>query len=216
VSGAVRLRGAVSRSFRVPTFTERYYRDPAHEATAALEPERAWGGDVAIDWVPHPQWITTATAFGRRERDVIDWVKAAAPDLWRTRNIRRVDTRGLELSAKRALGTGTFVSVDYAFTHVAPGSLTLISKYTLDYARHSLGLTASGVTWRAIGVGATLAVRQRTDRDAYVLADVRVSRRAGRATLFVDVKNLFDQDYEEIRGIAMPGRWLTAGVRLGR
>jgi iron complex outermembrane receptor protein len=216
VSGTVRMRGSVNRSFRAPTFTERFYRDPAHEASPALVPEQAWAGDAAIDWVPHPQWMATATMFVRRERDVIDWVKPTVADRWRTRNIRRVDTRGVELSAKRALGTGTFVSVDYAFTDVAPGALTLVSKYTLDYARHSLGLTASGIAWRGMGAGVTLAARQRTGRDAYVLADVRLSRRVGRATVFVDVRNLFDQDYEEVRGIVMPGRWVTAGLRLGR
>ena len=216
VTGHVRLRGAVSRSFRVPTFTERYYRDPAHIATADLDPERAWAGDLAVDWVPHPQWVGTVALFARRERDVIDWVKAAPADRWNTRNILRVDARGLELSLKRALGTGAFVSLDYAFTDVDPGDLSLMSKYTLDYARHGFAVTASTTAWRGIGLGTTIGVRQRTQREAYVLADVRVSRPFARATLFVDVKNLFDQDYEEIRGIDMPGRWITAGVRIGR
>lgn len=216
VSGTVRVRGALTRSFRAPTFTERYYRDPAHEASADLAPERAWAGDAAIDWVPHPEWIGTLTLFARREHDVIDWVKATVADRWRTRNIRRVDTRGAEVSLKRALGTGAYVSIDYAFTDVVPDALTLLSKYTLDYARHGVAVTASGVAWRGIGLGTTLAFRQRTGRDAYLLADVRVSRRAGPVTVFVDVKNLFDQAYEEVRGIAMPGRWATAGVRVGR
>lgn len=216
VSGNVRLRGAVSRAFRVPTFTERFYRDPAHEATDVLAPERAWVGDVAADWVPHPEWIGTVTVFARREHDVIDWVKPVVTDRWRTRNIRRVETRGLELSLKRAIGAGAFVSADYAFTDVAPEALALISKYTLDYARHGLAVSASGPTWRGIGVGATVAVRQRTDREAYVLADIRVSRRVKGTTVFVDARNVFDQVYEEVRGIAMPGRWITAGVRVGR
>ena len=216
ISGRVRIRAAASRSFRVPTFTERYYRDPAHQASADLDPERAWAGDLGVDWVPHPEWVGTAAVFARREHDVIDWVKALPADRWTTRNIRRVDSRGLELSLKRALGKGTFVSADYAFVDVAPSDLSLLSKYTLDYARHGLAVTASAIAWRGIGLGTTIAVRQRTDRDAYMLADVRVSRAFTGVTVFADVKNLFDQDYEEIRGVDMPGRWISAGLRIGR
>jgi outer membrane receptor protein involved in Fe transport len=56
-------------------------------------------------------------------------------------------------------------------------------------------------------------VRQRTGRQAYTLIDVRLSRSVQSVTLFVDGSNLLDATYEEIRGVAMPGRWIGAGVQ---
>lgn len=212
VSSSVRLRGSLARAFRVPSFTERFYRDPAHRADATLSPERAWSGEVAADWVPHPEWLVTGSLFDRRERDVIDWVKARPADLWETRNIRRVTTRGVEVGARRAFGEGARLSVDYAFTHVDPAALDLISKYTLDYARHAFVVGASApLPWR-MAVGGRADVRQRTGRAAYTLLDVRLSRAFGPLTAHVDVSNLLDSDYQEIRGVTMPGRWVSAGL----
>jgi outer membrane cobalamin receptor len=48
-TSSVRLRGSTGRAFRVPTFTERYYSDPAHLARADLQPERAWSRDFGAD-----------------------------------------------------------------------------------------------------------------------------------------------------------------------
>lgn len=212
VSPAVRARASIARAFRVPTFTERYYIDPAHQANSDLSPETSWGAEVAADWVPHPQWLVTGALFGRQDEDVIDWVKAVPTDKWQTRNIRRVETRGLELGARRVLGGGATLSVDYAFNDVAAEDLDLISKYTLDYARHSFVVAGSAALWAGVTVGGRVDLRQRTDRDEYTLVDLRVARRFGAFTLFADVTNLLDAEYQEIRGVAMPGRWLSAGL----
>lgn len=213
VSSAVRVRASVARAFRVPTFTERYYRDPMHLATADLSPERAWSTEIAGDWVPHAQWLVTAAAFDRRERDVIDWVRATSSDRWRTANLRDVRTRGIEASVQRVLGEGARVSAEYAFTDVDPESLTLLSKYTLDYARHAFVVGASApLPWR-LAAGARLDARQRTDRDAYLLVDLRLSRPVGSLVVFVDGTNLLDVRYQEIRGVNMPGRWFSAGLQ---
>ena len=42
----------------------------------------------------------------------------------------------------------------------------------------------------------------------------RVSRAWKRIDVFVDGTNLFDETYHEIAGVAMPGRWITAGFTL--
>jgi iron complex outermembrane receptor protein len=213
VSSAVRLRASMATAFRVPSFTELYYRDPAHQASPDLLPERAIGTEVSADWVPHPEWVASATLFDRRERDVIDWVKAAPADTWQTRNIRRVHGRGIELGVRRAFGEGRRLSVDYAFNAVDPESVPLLSKYTLDYARHGVSVAASTPLAWGLWAGGRLDVRQRTGRPAYTLIDVRLSRAAKTATFFVDAANLLDTSYEEIRGVAMPGRWVSAGLQ---
>lgn len=213
ISSATRVRASVARAFRVPTFTERFYRDPAHRASAELVPERAWSGDLAWDWVPHPQWLATAVVHVRRERDAIDWVKARAQDQWETRNIRSLVTGGVEAGIRRLFGAGARLSVDYAWTDVSAETLPLLSKYVLDYARHGLAVSGSAPLAAGVWVGARLDVRQRTGRDAYALLDVRVSRAMGRVTVHADAANLLDARYQEIRGVNMPGRWLSAGIQ---
>ena len=99
----LRWRTATGRSFRIPTYTELYYRDPNHLASDDLVPERAWSTDVGVDAYARG-WTASATAFGRWDEDVIDWVRAVPTERWHTTNIRDVDTRGVELGVTRRLG----------------------------------------------------------------------------------------------------------------
>ena len=54
-----------------------------------------------------------ATVFGRQDHDVIDWLRPTTADVWRTYNIRDVDTIGVELTARRSLPGGAFVQAGY-------------------------------------------------------------------------------------------------------
>jgi iron complex outermembrane receptor protein len=213
---AWRVRGSGGKAFRVPTFTERYYRDPAHAADPALAPERAWAVDAAVDWLPSPVWQGSAGLFRRWERGVIDWVRPDASTVWHTTNIRKVNVSGLEASVRRSMGRQAMVTIDYTWLTVDAAQLRLESKYTLDYARHSLVMSGSARGPGSIDAGFRLEGRDRIGRAPYVLVDLRVSRRTGKATFFVDAANLFGVAYQEISGVPMPGRWLTAGVRLSR
>lgn len=214
VSPAVRARASLGRAFRVPTFTERYYRDPVHQARADLAPERGWGGEAGVDWTSGA--VTAAvTLFARRETDVIDWVRADARDPWRTANIREVHTRGLELSAARA-GRAAFGRIEYTRLHADAPALALLSKYVADYARHSLalsgGLRLPGAAW----IGARADCKDKVDGRSYCGVDARLSRGVGPFELFLEAANLFDVRYQEIKGVDMAPRWLAAGLRVGR
>lgn len=216
LSPAWRLRGSAGRAFRVPTFTERYYRDPAHEARAALDPERAWAADAAVDWLPSASWQGTIGIFTRWERDVIDWVRPTAAEKWRTTNIRHVDVRGVEVGFKRWTPSGASLGMDYTYLATDAGPVVGLSKYVLDYARHSLVLSGTVAAPGGVTIGARLEGRERVGRDPYALVDLRLTRRVAGARVFVEATNLLGATYQEIRGVAMPGRWMTAGVELGR
>ena len=56
--------------------------------------------------------------------------------------------------------------------------------------------------------------RHRVDGQSYDLVSLRVSRGWRRTNFFIDASNLLDETYHEVAGVAMPGRWITAGVTL--
>ncbi len=211
MSPSVKLRASTGRAFRVPTYTDRFYQDPNHLATPSLRPERAWSVDAGVDWVAGPALVLSATIFTRRERDVIDWVRES-PDLrWRTTNIRQVRTAGLELGLRRTWTAG-HVDLQYARLDSDAGDLDLLSKYVLDVARDRA--TASAVVplgW-GLAAGPRVEYTRRADGRDCLLVDARVGRRAGRVEVYVEGSNLLDASYEEIKGVAMPGRWAGAGV----
>jgi outer membrane receptor protein involved in Fe transport len=136
--------------------------------------------------------------------------------VWRTTNIRSVLTTGVEAGLKRTMARGASVGVDYTWQSVDADELDLVSKYTLDYARHSLVLTAGLMLPGSVDVGARLEGRDRVGRDPYVLTALRLSRRAAGLRFFAEASNLFDVQYEEVRGVDMPGRWVMVGIEVAK
>lgn len=214
LSRSLRVRVSAGRAFRVPTFTERYYRDPAHTAVAALAPERAWGYEGGLDLTLGP-WLAAVTPFVRRETDVIDWVRSTTAEPWQTANIRAVRTRGLEAGLTRTWRGGT-TRAEYTWIDAEAPTLTGLSKYVADYARHSVAVSATFSLPGNASAGFRSDCRRKVDGRAYCGVDARVGRAFRGLELFVEAANLFDVRYQEVVGVDMPPRWMLAGVRAGR
>jgi outer membrane cobalamin receptor len=216
IAAPLKVRASMAHAFRIPTFTELYYRDPSNIATASLRPERGWSYEAGADWLPNARWLASATVFTRRDRDVIDWVRLTTQEPWRTANIRRVETSGIELGARRAVGRDGVLDVQYTFLSADPGPVIGLSKYVLDYARQRLVASASTTVAGQVGIGGRLGYTRRIDGREYTLLDLRVSRPFHAIRVFIEGNNLLDREYEEIRGVAMPGRWVRGGVEVLR
>ncbi|MEO7192657.1 MAG: TonB-dependent receptor [Vicinamibacterales bacterium] len=212
LSPTVRLRASTGHAFRIPSFTELYYSDPNNLGTPDLRAERGWSVDGGGDWTPG-RWTASLSVFRRWDTDVIDWVRASAADRYRSNNVRDVTTTGFEAVLARQWGS-TLLRLMYAGLTIDAPTLTLQSKYLLEYARHQSG--GSLVVPLGGGLRAAINVdhRHRLDGQSYDLVGARVSRAFGRTNVFVDGTNLLAEKYHEVLGVTMPGRWLTVGVRI--
>jgi iron complex outermembrane receptor protein len=214
-SGWARLRGSAARAFRVPTFTERYYQDPANWARPEVRPETAWAGEVGADLFPRGAVMLSATLFTRLEQNVIDWLRPTTADRWRTFNVRDVDTAGIEIVLRRALPGGTFVQAGYTGLDVDAAAVTQLSKYVLDYAPHTITAAASVPLPARLRLAPRLEYKHRTRSTGtidYTLVDARLARRIGRVELFVEGANLLNHRYEEIALVPMPGRTMSVSL----
>ncbi|HZI80568.1 MAG TPA: TonB-dependent receptor [Vicinamibacterales bacterium] len=220
----LRLRASVGRAFRVPTFTERFYSDPANLARAEVGPEHAWAGEGGADIFLGRDWAMHATLFGRADHDVIDWLRPTTTVRWQTYNVRDVNTKGVELSVSRSLAPGGFVQVGYTGLDLDASAVDQLSKYVLDFAPHSFTAAASIPLPASFQLAPRLEVRERRrpypvatggtalgDR-GYALFDLRLARRFGaHYEVAVEGTNLFDVSYQEIAGVAMPGaKWAVS------
>ena len=216
---ALRLRASTARAFRVPTFTERFYSDPANLARPDVGPESAWAGEGGMDLFLGGGWSVDVTVFGRADADVIDWLRPTAADRWRTYNIRDVDTVGIELGARKTFANGAFAQAHYTGLDLDAAAVEQLSKYVLDYAPRSFTAAASLPLPWAVHLAPRLEYRRRA-RSAgisdYVLLDLRLGRRVGRlADVFVEGTNLFDVEYQEVAGVRMPGATIAVGFGIG-
>ncbi len=209
----LKLRSSAGHAFRVPTFTELYYSDPNHLASPNLLPEEAWELESGADWIVNPSLLVQVSAFSRWDQNLVDWVRESADQRWRTANIRALDTRGLELGLQKALGGRVgLVSVQYAYLDSTTETLDLLSKYALDFARHAFSAFGTVQLPGRFRLGQDLHFKVRSDGRRYWVLNQKWSRELGRFNGFLEVSNLLDSRYEEIRGVIMPGRWIRAGL----
>jgi iron complex outermembrane receptor protein len=215
VRPALKLRASLARAFRIPTFTELYYHDPANLGSPDVRAEHGWSFDAGAD-LSHRGWTLSVTPFRRWDTDVIDWVKVLPTDLWRTTNVRDVTTTGIEGRVTRRWQSVFFQMAFTGLTVDAPNlsNPPLLSKYVNEYARHStsgsLGVPLGGQVRFVLNVDH----RHRLDGQDYSLASVRISRPIRHFEAFVSGTNLLNENYHEIVGVAMPGRWVMAGITI--
>lgn len=214
------LHGAVGRSFRAPTFTERYYRDPVDVGNPDLRPERAWSAELGVRLEPRPGLRLDLTGFRRWARDLIAWTRpaGAGQDVpWETRNVARADYRGLELTARAAGVAGGSVRASFELLGVDPGAGTFQTKYAFRPLEEKAAVTVQHALPGAVRAAAhLLRARRRGDPEPFWRLDLRLDRPVGIGSVFLDLTNLTDDRHPDIVGQPVAGRALQAGLTIGR
>jgi len=134
LSPMVKLRASTSRAFRVPTYTDLYYHDPANVGSPNLRPESAWSYETGVDWVPNSRLRGSVTAFDRQEHNGIDYYRTSPTDIWRALNIQNLAFRGVEASARWTPSYRHTVDLSYTELHATQDTVpTGYTKYTFNY-----------------------------------------------------------------------------------
>lgn len=209
----LKLRASVSRAYRLPTFTDLYYRDPVNRGNPALRPETAWNYEGGADFRPAENWRLQGTVFHRRDRDGIDYAGPSPLGPWEARNITRLNFTGAEASVAWRRRAQT---AEWAYTAMRAESelpAGVYTKYVMNYPSHSGVFSWTGA-FGPIVARTRLGAAQRRLRDPYAVWDAALAWRGRRISPFVQATNLTGTRYEEILAVRMPGRAILAGIEL--
>ncbi len=212
----VRLRAEGGRAFRTPTWTERFYTDPANRGTPDLKPERTWAGGLGVDVALPWGVLGRATVFTRHTQDLIDWVKptADASAVWTAENVASATFRGLEatLSGFRAgpVRLGARASWLTVAADEPPG---LTSKYALRPVVRTVALDATGHLPAGLLLVGEVRERMRRGESGVVLMDARLSVPTPFGDVFADGTNLTNASYLDVSGRPTEGRAFSVGIR---
>lgn len=205
----VRVRAAVGRTFRGPTFLELYYPGCSNPN---LRPEYAWAGEVGVERISPDGMRLAATVFGSEAQDRI--VGGCNP-----RNVGSVAIRGITGEVRLPMGMGWIVSADVTVQRAidqTTGSAILRVPDIMAHMTVSYPLTpTSSVTL----IGEYVGVRPDIDFSVFPSPVVqmppfvelqfryKVTTHSGW-TITAGINNLLDQSYEAVKGYPMPGRTL--------
>jgi len=209
----LKLRAAWGRAFRAPSFTELYYTSPAQVGNPALQPERADSVEAGADWYGGGGALLSMTAFHRRDRDQIDWIRHDPREPWTASNIGTVRVDGLSASASLHPVARLGLRAGWTCTRLRIPPADYVSRYAPDCVKSQLSLAADGDLGRGWGASASCVHKQRAlpGPDPLLLA-LKLSRRFGACEAYVQGENLLDKHYEELAGVPMPGRTFRAGL----
>ncbi len=210
-SSKVKFRAGTSRAFRLPSYTDLYYSDPANRGNPFLRPEHAWSYEGGADFFPSTGWRLAATVFHRRDTNGIDYIRPAGSTIWDAVNVQRLSFTGIETSATRRSRHSTF---DWTYTGmhgVATPLDGLQSKYAFNYLSHCglFGWTGQlgRITARTRAGGAV-----RRSYKAYPAWDVSLATAIRDIHPYLQFTNLTNTYTEDIPGVANPGRAIIGGV----
>jgi iron complex outermembrane receptor protein len=226
-----KLKASVGRAFRLPSFTDLEYHDPANFGNPLLGPERAWDYEGGLLWSPNSRVTTEVTVFNRRDQDVIDYVLRdcsgipaeelppgtscswLATDVYHAENLQHLNFLGVEGSLELRLPREQRLQFAYTALHGVQQALSgLQTKYAFNYPVNDGVIAWSGRLPAKLVTRTRIGVVDRFSQEPYALWDAAVAREFSHLAAHVVLSNITDTQYDEIPGVIMPGRSVVFGL----
>jgi iron complex outermembrane receptor protein len=234
LTNQLKLRASGGYGFRLPTYTDLYYSDPATIGNANLKPESAWSGEGGADWIPSSRVTFSATGFYSRQHNTIDYLRASflpnsllpawCPiNTWCAVNLNGLRIAGIESSATWTPAKGHKVQLAYTgLLGAQPPLPGLQSEYALNYPVLNLHAIWTATLKHSLLVTNSVAVVKPYQQPGnppwnaspYPVWNAAITRDAGKLRPYLRLANLSNTGYQEINGVAMPGRSITGGISL--
>ncbi len=211
----LKMRASASRAFRLPTYTDLYYSDPANIGNPLLRPETAWSFEGGPEWNHKGVVSLQSTFFRRQDHNDIDYIRSSPSDPWRAANVQRVTFDGIETAlALTTANHSETLRVGYTILQASQQLFPGMSKYVFNYPYHQAAFTWSSQFLGQMSLLSRLGVVQRAGTAPYAVWDLAASRSKGGFRPFIQLYNLSSSRYLEIPGVDMPGRSVVAGIEL--
>ncbi len=208
-----RFRASASSAFRLPSYTDLYYSDPANVGNPNLRPEHATTYEGGVEWFHGPRFRAYATLFNRRDRDGIDYVLDQLTAVWQAENIDRLNFTGIETGVSARLPHAQQLDVQYTALHgVQDGLEDVITKYTFNYPSQNASVAWQAALPKGFVARTRVGALNRRARSPYALWDLYAASTLGRVHPFLQLTNLTNTSYQEILGIQMQSRAVVGGV----
>ena len=204
-----RVYGNLGYTFRIPTYTDLYYKDKTTIGNPNLRPEEALSKELGLRF-NSTQFIFYVAYFERQANNLIDYTKLNAESLWEATNIRALNVKGFEAEINYPFIIGnkehqlkfsyTFIKDDLEAVEVN------FSKYSINSLKHHLASTFIANISSNIQCFVALKYADRPSIGGYTLLDLNLQWDWKIFQLNASVNNLLDTQYSETSLVPMPGR----------
>ncbi|MFA5351429.1 MAG: TonB-dependent receptor, partial [Candidatus Omnitrophota bacterium] len=206
------LNFGISRSMRVPSFTELYYSDSTTIGNDNLSSEKTWSYEAGFEY-KQEGLFSNISFFMRQEKEMIDWVRVDSTQKWQARNFTRDDVFGVEYVLRKKFNRLFSLDASYTYTGKSIDSQGYLYKYGPNYAQHLANTVLSlDLPFGRQEVG--VSYKKRPARRGWLLMNSGFNYNLSRnAKVFFLAENILNVEYQDIAGIPQPGRYIEAGLR---
>ena len=233
---AWKMTASWNMAFRMPTFTDLFYKSPTQEGNKDLKPEKTQSLRIGAQY--RSKGIEARlTGFYDWGTDMIDWVMYSATDIYHSANFK-LDNRGYEVNISLlpqeiwAQNAVTRLRIGYAYIDQERKDDVEFfkSNYAMEYLRHKF---VAGINHRIVGcLTATWNFRWQQRMGSYIiyennkstgvskpyapfgLLDVKLMWTKPRYELSIAMNNVTSYRYYDLGNVSQPGFWLMAGAKI--
>lgn len=210
---SLKLSGSMGSSFRIPSFTELFYQDPANKGDSLLKPENSWEYEFSILKL-FKKLRTQFTIFLRKTNGDIDWVRKSDERIWYARNIGETEFYGGEYTLEFPLLSWLEIKNSLSYIHAnkqLPEGYQ--SKYLLQIPRVSTitRLRLFAISEIVLNLSFYEEMENRVTLNFIVNREQPVLKRL-KMSAYLSITNILDNRYYDFQDVPLPGRALRVGI----
>ena len=213
LSKKINLYANYGKTYRIPTYTDLYYSDRNTIGNPNLNPEHAITNEIGIKY-SNENIDISSSYFLRKSSNIIDYVKQSEQDKWEATNIRNLDTNGFDfnflfkISPNNSLRLGYTYLFDKSYVNEVN-----YSRYAINSLRHQLNTRLALKYSNKITHTLINRFGERSNNVSHIVYDSNLKYQlSNNSYFFINVNNIFNEEYYETNLVPMPGRNFLLGV----
>ncbi|WP_165921855.1 TonB-dependent receptor plug domain-containing protein [Natronoflexus pectinivorans] len=220
------INAGVSRSYRIPTLNDRFW---GTQGNPDLKSEKGINFEGGITLLYQGESGYDRVRINGFQMDVDNWIEWRNFGEWQARNIQKVKSQGVEIQYHKGVEFSEYTietGLNYTYNpvkRVKDITASVVNRQQLLYAPLHMGNTFLQVKWRDLNcfTDITYTGERYYDNDgntlpSHFLANVGVNYRIPfnqhGLILMAQIRNLLNEDYQNERYYAMPGRTYNLSV----
>ncbi|WP_091422304.1 TonB-dependent siderophore receptor [Formosa sp. Hel1_31_208] len=217
ISNNLRAYGNMGYTYRIPTYTDLFYSDPATAGNPDLEPEEAFAQEVGLKYFTS-KFSASVAFFNRDATNLIDYIRPnVSQGIFTATNITEVNTKGLEFDASYNFiirGFTQTLAFGYAFLddNILDQNEDL-SRYALNTLKHQFNARFSTQLFKNVRQNMVYKYVERTTGQTYNVWDASIVMRLKQMEFNITASNIFNAEYIETGFVPMPPSNVLFGMR---
>ena len=213
LSKKINLYANYGKTYRIPTYTDLYYSDRNTIGNPNLNPEHAITNEIGIKY-SNENIDISSSYFSRKSSNIIDYVKQSEQDKWEATNIRNLDTNGFDFNFLFKISPNNSLRLGYTYLFdKSYVSEVNYSRYAINSLRHQLNTRLALKYSNKITHTLTNRFGERSNKVSHIVYDSNLKYQlSNNSYFFINVNNIFNEEYYETNLVPMPGRNFLIGV----